>query len=168
MRHIVAVARIAGNWLRAFPSKLARVLKDTKSMLRAFPSSLAEAVRLHMSPSFADIRSIFRYHMKLLHTEEAGFSTGKMEALFIGIILLVIVIQFLFQQGLPMVLTATSNTTAMESAGATAAQLSWVSYIGSAIVIFLLVALLIMGIRTGLGSSGGGGGGKRGGRRRRR
>lgn len=101
--------------------------------------------------------------------QRGAISVYWIEALFIGIVLLVVVIQFLLQQGLPMIISAGSNTTALTAAGASAAQVSWVTFIVGAIVIFMLVGLLVIGIRVAMGANGGGGGGgRRRGRRRRK
>lgn len=128
-----------------------------------------EAMRLSLRGGPEGCLPRYLLTLRQMHPEQAGFSTAWLEALIVGIILLVVVIQFLWQQGIPAVISATGNTTALTEAGATSAQVSWVTFIGGAIVIFLLIGALIIGIRvstSGMGS-GGGGGRRRRGRRRR-
>lgn len=111
----------------------------------------------------------FSRYFQTLNAEQRGAVNVKaLEAVFVGVILLVVLITFMLQQGLPMILSASSNTTALEDAGATTTQTGWVTFIGGAIFIFFLVGLLIWGIRTAMPSTGGGGGGGRRWRWRRR
>jgi hypothetical protein len=119
------------------------------------------SLRLNLSEYFAAI--------KAATAEQRGaISVQWLEGIFVGVILLVVLVTFLWQQGIPEIISATSNTTAMTEAGATSAQISWVGFIGGAIVIFLLIGTLIIGIRVATGGSGGGGGGGRAFRRRRK
>lgn len=109
-------------------------------------------------------------YLKQVHELEGGFiSVQWLEGIFVGVILLVVLITFLWQQGIPEVIEATSNTTALTDAGATSAQVNWATWIGGAIVIFLFIGALIMGIRIAMnkgGASGGGGGRRRRGKRK--
>ena len=134
------------------------------SALREQASRLSDGMKLDRLSGTSMADSVKNAHVQL-SSERGAISTGWLEGLFVGIILLVVLITFLWQTGIPMVIEATSNTTALTNAGATASQVSWATFIGGAIVIFIFVGALIMGIRIATGGGGGGGGG---GRKRRR
>lgn len=137
-----------------------RVLKFERPLKLAkdFRAKL-EVSRLEKTP---------RGYRAIMASQRGAISTGWLESIFVGIILLVVLVTFLLQQGLPELLSATSNTTALTDAGATAAQVNWVTFIGSAIFIFFLLGLLIIGIRVATGGSGSTGGSKRRWRRSRK
>ena len=134
------------------------------SALREQASRLSDGMKLDRLSGTSMADSVKNAHVQL-SSERGTISTGWLEGIFVGIILLVVLITFLWQTGIPMVIEATSNTTALTNAGATASQVSWATFIGGAIVIFIFVGALIMGIRIATGGGGGGGGG---GRKRRR
>lgn len=104
-------------------------------------------------------------YLRELQTNQVGaVSFGMLETLFASVVLIVVVIIFLYQQGLPMIIEATSNTTALTEAGATADQVSWAEFAGYILVIVLIVGLILLGIR----SMKMGGGGQARWRRKRR
>ena len=91
--------------------------------------------------------------------ERGAMNIQSIGGIFVGIVLLTMVITFLWQTGLPELVTATSNTTAMEAAGATSSQISWMTFAGGAIVILLIVGAIMFAVRSTnlFGGSGGGG-----------
>lgn len=99
--------------------------------------------------------------------QTGAISALALESIFVGIVLLIVLIQFLLQQGLPELIRVSNNTTALVAAGADASTITWVSFISKVVVIFLLIGVLVIGIRVALaGKGGGGGGGHRSHRRR--
>lgn len=122
-----------------------------------------------LSPQ-GDLRliSLSCYLRELRFDQRGAISVQWLEAAFIGVILLVVLIQFLWQQGIPAIIEATSNTTALVAAGATPTQINWATFIGGVIIIMLLIGALVMGVRVAVGGSGGGGGGRSGRRYRRK
>lgn len=148
--------------LKWFKARLA-LLRKSVELARSQKFYLTSG--LTISDALERARSVVKVS---LASETGSISVGMLESIFVGVILLVILITYLWQQGLPEIISATGNTTALENAGATANQLSWIEFIGGAIVIFLLIGVLVIGIR--MASAGGarsGGGGRRWRRRRR-
>lgn len=95
--------------------------------------------------------------LTLSETGQTGsMNTGWLEAMFVGVILIAVLIQFMWQQGIPLIISSTANTTALTAAGATGAQVQWVTFIGGVVVILMLVAVLIMAIRATIGKGSGG------------
>ena len=94
----------------------------------------------------------------MANPERGAINAQTIGGIFVGIVLLTMVITFLWQTGLPEIITATSNTTALSDAGATSSQIGWVTFAGGAIVILLIVGAIMFGVRaTNLfGGSGGG------------
>lgn len=105
-----------------------------------------------------NMRLDFRgYFQHLLENPERGaISTKMLESILVGAIIVTLIITYVMQQGGPMILEATSNTTALENAGATSNQISMATWIGGAIFIVLLVSVIVVGFRAFLGGGGGG------------
>lgn len=135
---------------------LAAFLVEFKGLLRVFLSSAVSDARLMAVRTFAPvIRS-------RIYKTQVGYAIGQvLIGLFVGVIVLVMIITFLWQTGIPEVISATSNTTALEAAGATQTQINWAVFIGGTIIILLFLAALIMAFKMVPGLSGGGGGGRR-------
>jgi len=98
--------------------------------------------------------------------QRGAMNTNILMTFFFAIIIIVALITYLWQEGLPQILTATSNTTALTAAGATTSQLNWITMIGGLVFLVIILGLLqyVFGI---FGGGGGKGGGKRWRRKRR-
>jgi len=108
-------------------------------------------------------------YWKALDANQVGAITGEAVAsFFVVVVLIVVLIIFVWQQGGPMMIEATSNTTALTDAGATAQQVSWFTWAGGALLIILVIAVFIWGVRSLLNPGSGAGMSRGGGRRRRR
>lgn len=124
--------------------------------LRSMATGIKEAVQRRariLSPE-GNLRlvSLSDYlHQLKAEPQRGSINAGFIETLFVGVILLVVMITFLWQQGIPEIISATSNTSAMTAAGADAATVNWASFIGKAVVIFLLIAALIVAARMARG-----------------
>lgn len=114
----------------------------------------------HLSGAWGALRfGLAEYITGLKTNPQAGFSIAWLETIFVGVVLLIVLVTFLLQQGLPQLLSASSNTTALVAAGADATTISWVGFISKIVVVFMLIGVLIIGIRVAMGGVGGGGGG---------
>jgi len=102
--------------------------------------------------------------------KQGGFtSVQALLSIFFGIVLVIVLITYMWQTGLPEVISATGNTTALEDAGATASQISWITIFGGLIFLVLLFAVIYFVIKSvGIGGGGGSGGRRRFYRRKRR
>lgn len=96
--------------------------------------------------------------IKAALSEQTGAITVQMvTSFFIGIVLLVALIVFVLRQGGPMLIEATANTTALETAGASSEQITWVTWLGGIMFTLLIIGLFAWGARVIFGGGGGGG-----------
>lgn len=152
------------QFIKSGCGRLARWVRCIALTLAGFPRILKKVFILALKVRYdltAQIQEHPEHAFRLARSQLGAINAGWLEGIFVSIILLVVLVTFMWQQGLPMLIESTSNTTALEDAGATAAQVNWVVFIGGAIVIFCLIGVLIVGLRVALGGRGGGGGGGR-------
>lgn len=139
----------ATTWFQCRLQSLACWFKGVKTFFQVRMAFMRLSLSGNLRESLTAYFSQLKAEAKL--NPQAGFSVAWLEAMIVGIILLVVVIQFLVQQGIPEIISSSSNTTALEAAGADAATVGWVGFIGRAVVIFLLIGALIVGIRIATG-----------------
>lgn len=135
-------------------------VKDAQCRLRVKLANLANIDTSNPAQMAAEAWKAYRETVSdyMANPERGAINVQSIGAIFVGIVLLTMVITFLWQTGLPEIVTATNNTTAMEAAGATASQISWMTFAGGAIVILLIVGAIMFALRSTnlFGGSGGG------------
>lgn len=169
---VIAWLRLMALSARCLPIKLLDFLRSVVSDAResakaiflrsvwASEQGFTSRARLAFSGYVAELKA---------HGSQAGFaSINTIYGIVFGIVLVVFLISWIWQEGLPQIITATGNTTALETAGATTSQLNLITLLGGLLVLIILFGAVAFAIRSVGGGGGSSGGGKRRWYRRRR